>query len=81
VDMRSYTFRLNHFKSSDSVLASLVHLGYLTFESRDDEQTDPKIGYVRIPNKEVRMLFEMALKDNPKYQIFSEKCSLDCKRT
>jgi len=78
VDMRSYTFRLNHFKSSDSVLASLVHLGYLTFESRDDdgqmeeEQDEPKLGYVKIPNKEVRGQFELAVKGDQQYQRLFE---------
>jgi len=60
VNMELFTFRNSNLKSVNSVLSALVHLGYLTFEKNveDSVKNDCLIGFVSIPNKEVRMQFE-----------------------
>jgi len=79
ISMRSYSFDLSNFSSSESVLAALVHLGYLTFERSDlsedsEERKSPPTGYVRIPNLEVREEFEIAMRNDADYANRMEIC-------
>ena len=54
VDVGMFTNDLISFKSKDEVLACLAHLGYLAYDTETEE--------VFIPNKEVRIVFERAVK-------------------
>ncbi|MCR5608217.1 MAG: ATP-binding protein [Lachnospiraceae bacterium] len=53
-DVGLFTNDLVSFRSKDEVMACLVHLGYLAYDSKTEE--------VFIPNKEVRTVFERAIK-------------------
>jgi len=66
MSMSSYRYSLADFDSTDCILAILVHLGYLTYESKDPFYQD--IGYVSIPNREVRRPFELSVAYEPGYQ-------------
>ena len=66
VRMNRYTYNLTDFDNADSVLAALVHLGYLTYTSVDS--FDKNIGYAWIPNREVREQFELATQDESGYK-------------
>jgi len=59
-DVGMFTNDLVSFESKDEVLACLVHLGYLAYDSEKEE--------VFIPNKEVRIVFERAVKRGSEYK-------------
>jgi len=59
-DVDMFTNDLISFKSKDEVLACLVHLGYLAYDSKKKE--------VFIPNKEVRIVFERAVKRGSEFK-------------
>lgn len=55
VSVEGYNNGMNEFHDKDQVLTMLVHLGFLGYDREKRE--------VYIPNKEVRMAFEFALKE------------------
>jgi len=59
-DVGMFTNDLISFKSKDEVLACLAHLGYLAYDEEKEE--------VFIPNKEVRIVFERAVKRGNDYK-------------
>ncbi|MCR5609737.1 MAG: ATP-binding protein, partial [Lachnospiraceae bacterium] len=58
-DVGLFTNDLVSFGSKDEVLACLVHLGYLAYDAKTEE--------VFIPNKEVRTVFERAIKTSKEF--------------
>ncbi len=54
VDIHSFQNDLTSFRSKHDVLAALIHMGYLGYDSEKE--------MARIPNKEVRAVFESAVK-------------------
>ncbi len=58
-DVGLFTNDLVSFGSKDEVLACLVHLGYLAYDAKTEE--------VFIPNKEVRTVFERAIKTSNEF--------------
>ncbi|SEA78041.1 Predicted AAA-ATPase [Pseudobutyrivibrio sp. ACV-2] len=61
VDVYNFNNDVETFNSKDDVLTLLIHLGYLSYDSR--EKT------VHIPNKEVRTEFESLLKNESKSRL------------
>ncbi len=59
-DVGLFTNDLISFESKDEVMACLVHLGYLAYDSYSEE--------VFIPNKEVRTVFERAIKNGNEWK-------------
>lgn len=55
VDVKTFQNDMTSFKSRDDVLTMLIHLGYLAYDSDSRE--------VYVPNEEVRLAFERAVKD------------------
>ncbi|MCR5609736.1 MAG: AAA family ATPase [Lachnospiraceae bacterium] len=58
-DVGLFTNDLVSFGSKDEVLACLVHLGYLAYDAKTEE--------VFIPNKEIRTVFERAIKTSKEF--------------
>lgn len=61
IDTSSFLNDFTNIASKDDVLTLMVHLGYLVFQ-RDSEEDD--LGYVRIPNREIRSQFRSVIKKN-----------------
>lgn len=59
-DPSTYRNSLNDIKSKDDVFASLIHLGYLSYDSKTEG--------CFIPNKEIRTEWIKAIKLNPDYK-------------
>ncbi len=65
VDTDSFQNDVETFTGKDDVLTLLIHLGYLTYEEISDSYDDTDgslVGFVHIPNEEVRSEFEKILR-------------------
>ena len=71
VNTRSYLNTMTDFTSKDDILGYLIHLGYLAY--------DRESGTCRIPNKEIRVEWELALKKVPEEYAVTTQIIRDSK--
>lgn len=72
VNVRSYLNTMTDFSSADDVLCYLTHLGYLAY--------DCETGTCRIPNREIREEWELALNKIPEEYAVTAKIIRDSKQ-
>ena len=72
VNTRSYLNTMSDFTTKDDVFGYLIHLGYLAY--------DRESGTCRIPNKEVREEWELALNKVPEEYAVTSQIIRDSKR-